>query len=231
MDNLSVGYKAKSLATPNFMIALVHEVKNPLSNINVSLVMLKSPLEEVDKKGYLNIIKHSAMHINTTVDQLLSNQGLEEVALKSQSIHQLVDRVLALAADSIELKKVKVIRNYTVNGYELLVDTSKLIVALGNIVINAINAMTYGKGELVISTKVVNGNLQMLLKDNGFGISNTTLKHIFKPNFSSKPNVLGMDLKVAYNIVKINNISIDVTSTVGIGAGFTLLFKSIGVVK
>ena len=229
MANLAVDYKKK--VTPNFMRALVHEVKSPLSNINVSLVMLKSPLKEVDKKEYFDIIKRSAMRINTIVDHLLSYQGLEEVTLKSQSIHQLVDTVLALASDSIELKKVKVIKDYPLNSYELLVDSSKLIVALGNIVINAINAMAYGKGELVISTKMVDGNLQMLIKDNGCGISSTNLKNIFKPNFSINPHGLGLGLTVAQHILKVNNITINVTSTVGIGTCFTLLFKSIDVVK
>ena len=213
------------------MRALVHEVKSPLSNINVSLVMLKSPLKEVDQKEYFDIIKRSAMRINTIVDHLLSYQGLEEVTLKSQSIHQLVDTVLALASDSIELKKVKVIKDYPLNGYELLVDTSKLIVALGNIVINAINTMTYGKEELVISTKMVDGNLQILIKNNVFCISNTNLKHVFKPNFNINPNGYRSDLTVAYHTVKINNVLINVTSTIGIGASFTFIFKSIDVVK
>lgn len=231
MVNLSVGYNTKTLAVPNFLVAFVQEVKNPLSNIDVSLVMLKSPFEEANQKKYFNNFKYTAIHNNIIADQLLSNQVLEEVTSKSQSIHQLVGTVLALAAGSKELKKVKIIRNYTVNGYELLVDTSKLIVALGNIVINAINTMTYGKEELVISTKMVDGNLQILIKNNVFCISNTNLKHVFKPNFNINPNGLRSDLTVAYHTVKINNVLINVTSTIGIGASFTFIFKSIDVVK
>jgi signal transduction histidine kinase len=229
MANLSVAYK--SLAIPDFMTALVHEVKNPVTNINLSLVMLKLPLEEVDKKAYLDIISRSTIRINSIVDQLLLYHGSDEVTLKSQSVHQLIDTVLALAADSIELKKVTVVKDYAYNDYKLCVDSPKMIVALNNIIINAINAMAYGKGELLISTKAVDGNLLMHITDNGCGISKHNLKHIFKPNFSVNDNGLGLGLTAALYILKVNKISISVSSTLGEGTCVTLLFKNMVVVK
>ena len=83
MTTLWVAYKSKP--TPNSRIALVHEVRNPLPNNNLSLVMLKLPLKATDQKRNFNIITRSTIRIKKIVNKLFFYQNTEEVVPQIQS--------------------------------------------------------------------------------------------------------------------------------------------------
>ncbi|WP_346239564.1 ATP-binding protein [Niabella insulamsoli] len=59
-------------------------------------------------------------------------------------------------------------------------------IAITNIVINAINAMAAGKGELTLITKAIDQGYVLQIEDNGCGVSKDELKNIFRPLFKKK---------------------------------------------
>lgn len=101
----------------------------------------------------------------------------------------------------------------------------KMKIALTNIIINAIDAMTAGKGELRLVAKSTNGKYRIQIADNGCGISKVNLKHIFKAYFTNKPNGLGLGLTKTYEILRSNHVWANVESEEREGTCFTLLFE------
>ena len=112
---------------------------------------------------------------------------------------------------------------------ETTVSRPKMKIALTNIIINAVEAMTSGKGELKLVTKIVEGDYIILIEDNGCGISRKNLKNIFKPYFTNKPGGLGLGLATTFNILRANCVGINVESEEGHGSRFILSFdKNLG---
>ena len=97
-------------------------------------------------------------------------------------------------------------------------------IALTNIIINAVEAMTRQNGQLTLVTKSNNGIPVVQIRDNGCGISKQNLKSIFMPNFSNKPGGLGIGLASTFRILQSNHVGIDVESEEGAGTSFILSF-------
>jgi signal transduction histidine kinase len=207
-----------------FASALAHEVRNPLSNINLAVELLKPLISNEDQKIYLDIIMRGAGRINDLVTDLLNSFQADEMQSEKHSIHQLINEVIAKTEDRIRLKNITITKNYAIRDCEIILNKQKMQIALTNIIINAIDAMPFEKGELKLTTKSIDGKYIIQIEDNGCGISKSHLKHIFKPFFTKKPGGLGIGLATTYYILRSNRIGVKVESEEGKGTCFTLLF-------
>jgi signal transduction histidine kinase len=207
-----------------FAVALAHEIRNPLTTINLAVDMLESAIEDEELKKYLNIIKRNSVRIDQSIHELLKYKEAEKVKVSNYSIHQLLDEVLELAGDRIRLKKVVVKKEYTAQNCPMLSDRAMIKIALTNIVINAIDAMPPENGELRLEESSIDGKYALQIVDNGCGISKENLESIFKPYYTSKPDGLGLGLSTTFDILQSDHIEIKVESAVGEGTRFILLF-------
>jgi signal transduction histidine kinase len=208
-----------------FIAVLAHEVRNPLTNISLSLEMLASVLKDSNQKVYLDIIKRSSVRINDLVNELLKYQQAELVQTEKHSIHLLLEEVLRMAADRVLLKNIEVRRFYSAQDCAVELNRPKMKIALTNIIINAIDAMADMKGHLTIITKSKESKFLIEIEDNGCGISKENLKNIFKPYFTNKPGGLGLGLTATCDILRSNHVRVNVESEEGRGTRFILMFN------
>ncbi len=211
-------------APDRYITALAHEIRNPLTNINLAVEILRSPLSAEEHAMYLEILVRSTTRINTAVTELLNYKQVGEVQIKEHSLHQLLDEAIATAQDRILLKKITVIKTYSTLGSMVFINKQVIKIALTNIIINAIEAMTSGKGRLTVSTRQVNNTAVIAIEDNGTGISAENLKLIFEPYFTKKAGGMGLGLSTSLKILRANKAKIAVKSTVGKGTRFTITF-------
>jgi len=207
-----------------FSSALAHEVRNPLSNITLAAQMLKSMNRNDDQKIYLDIIMRASWRINDILTDLLTSRQANEMQLEKHSIHQLLDEVLAMTEDRLMLKNITVRKDYTTQECKIVLNRPEMKIALTNIIINAIDAMTSENGVLTLITKSIGGKYVIQIEDNGIGISKENLKNIFKPYFTNKPDGMGLGLSTSMDILLSNNARVDVQSEEGRGTRFILLF-------
>lgn len=225
----------KSLISPKpapeqpgqFVTALAHEVRNPLSNINLAVEMLKSTTIDEEQKSYLDIILRGSGRISNLVTDLLTTCQPDEIKPERHSIHQLLDEVLTMTKDRIMLKNISIRREYTSISCRILVNKQKIQIALTNIVINAIDAMASKNGELTLRTELLNGKCTIEIKDNGIGISKDNLQKIFKPYFTNKPGGMGLGLATTLDILRANHAGIAVRSEEGSGTCFMISIDEI----
>jgi signal transduction histidine kinase len=210
-----------------FASALAHEVRNPLSNINLAVEMLQSIAKDDKHKIYLDIIRRGSGRINDLVGDLIAYYQTEELHPENYSLNLLVDEVLAKTADRIMLKNIEVVKDYTVDESIICVDSQKIKIALTNIIINAIDAMSPENGELKLVTKSWNGKCSVEIEDNGIGISKENLKNIFKPYFTNKSGGMGLGLSSTLDILMSNHVGIDIHSQEGVGTSFILAFNRV----
>ncbi|MEI9945780.1 MAG: ATP-binding protein [Chitinophagaceae bacterium] len=208
-----------------FAVALAHEIRNPLVNINLAMEILKRMIIDDAQKKYLDIIMRGSARINNIVSDLLVNSEVEKVVPEKYSIHGLLDEVLALIDDRIVLKNITVSKSYAVKDAAIVLNRPEMKIALINIIINAIEAMTAEQGQLKISTRLIKGNCVIEIKDNGIGISKENLKTIFEPHVTNKPGGIGLGLSTTQSILVSNHVRVNVLSVVGAGTTFILLFE------
>jgi signal transduction histidine kinase len=210
---------------PGQFASLAHEIRNPLSTINLSAEMLKSLITDEEQKMFLDMIIRGSMRINDILADVHSSFQGSDIQPEKYSIHELLDEVLAMAGDKILLKHITIRKNYAVKDSMIIMNRPKIKIALTNIVINAIDAMTEGKGELTLLTKSSDHKCTVQIEDNGCGISRENLKNIFKPYFTNKPEGLGLGLSSTKDILLSNHVRLQVKSVVAEGTNFILVFE------
>lgn len=208
-----------------FTSALAHELRNPLTNIILSVDQLLTLVENnTEVRMYLDIIMRGAERINKVAGMLLKSNASDSMQREECSIHQLLEEVLEIAGDRIRLKHISIDRSYETRDLRALINVQELKMALTNIVINAVDAMSMDIGQLKIITTSIGDKFMVQIQDNGCGISEENLKNIFKPFFSNKPGGLGMGLAATWDILKSNHVGVNVKSVEGRGTSFNLLF-------
>ena len=103
---------------------------------------------------------------------------------------------------------------------------------LVNLITNACHAMPEGAGQLeVAAMPSADGDVQILVSDNGSGISPDHLGRIFEPFFSTKGegHGTGLGLSIVRNIVELHHGRIEVESELGNGTSFIITFPARGV--
>jgi signal transduction histidine kinase len=207
-----------------FVSALAHEIRNPLGNINLALELLDPTKLDDEQRQYLSIIRRASERIKEVSNRLLRLDQTTEINFEVYSLHQLLDEVLVMARDQMSLKNISVTREYTAIAPRVSLDAERVKIALTNIVINAIDAMSSGTGELRLVTRSTNGLSFIEIHDNGIGIGKEDLKRIFEPYFSNKPGGMGIGLSATRDIFRANHTRMDVSSEEGVGTCFTLSF-------
>ncbi|OSZ77534.1 hypothetical protein CAP36_14235 [Chitinophagaceae bacterium IBVUCB2] len=207
-----------------FTTALLHEVRNPLTNINMAVEMLAAMNLGEEEKEYLEIILRSSNRINSIVTDLVIEQHSKIDQVEEFSIHHLLDEALLSTADRIRLKSITIIKEYAQVDYKGKMDIEKMKIALINIILNAVDAMDEKTGQLRLITTFIKGRFTLQVKDNGCGISPTSLEHIFKPYFTQKIGGLGIGLAATFHILQVNKILLKVETELNKGTSFFLLF-------
>lgn len=104
---------------------------------------------------------------------------------------------------------------------------AKINQALLNLVVNAIDACAPG-GRVVVSTRPAPEGVRIDVVDDGVGIDPAILGRVFDPFFTTRPpgQGTGLGLSTSYGIVHEHGGRIEVSSTPGLGARFTILLPT-----
>ncbi|MEP0710684.1 ATP-binding protein [Algoriphagus sp.] len=207
---------------------LAHEVKNPLTTILLSADQLHLELPEnvlAESGDLIDVIRRNCDRINHLVTQLLDSTRFTELDSKNHSINTLLDESLEQVQDRIEFKGISVTKQYQSDICDIQVDGEKVKIALINLLVNAIEAMSENTGKLLIKTSVKNNQCRIEIRDNGEGIPKENLERLFEPFFTSKVTGSGLGLTNTQNIILSHGGSIRVKSEIGKGTSFFISFN------
>ena len=203
---------------------LAHEVRNPLNNINLSLEQLKPELENTDSQVYWDIMTRNSKRIQDLITELLSTSRPAQIVEEQLPLREIIEESLAAAYDRITLKKIHLEVIYPPERIMILADKEKLKIALLNIIINAVEAMDKPDSKLLIELKM-DKLPQIIIKDNGSGISEENLSRLFEPYFTAKRNGMGLGLATTLNILQSHKADVEVQSKPGEGTTFIITFQ------
>jgi signal transduction histidine kinase len=209
---------------PDRFASLAHEIRNPLSTMTLAAEMLKSITTEDDQKKFLDMIIRGTRRINDILADIHSVSRGNEMNTGKHSVNQLLDEALEIAGDKIRLNDITVRKNYAIEDFKIEINRPQILIALTNIIINAVDAMAGVKGVLTLVTISTVETCIVQIEDNGCGIREENLNNIFEPYFTNKPDGLGLGLATTRNILRSNHVGLNVKSTVAKGTNFVLRF-------
>jgi signal transduction histidine kinase len=204
---------------------LAHEIRNPLTNINLTLEQLEYEAQNPEFETYFGMIKRNTRRISDLINELLLSSRPAEVAKSKHNVKKLIDETLALAMDRVTLKNVKVITTVSDDICEINVDDAKIRTALLNIIINAVEAVSEKDGIIKISAIKEDELCLICIEDNGHGIPQDNLRKLFEPYFTVKNGGMGLGLATAHNIVQSHGGTVQVESELGKGTKFLIRLK------
>ncbi len=216
----------KFAATGRIARNIAHEVRNPLTNIDLAMGQIKSEIPIMDENFSIlfDMVTRNSKRINQLITELLNATRFSELNNQPFLINNLLDDALKLAKDRIDLKQIKVKKKYSENMHTIFCDKEKVIIALLNIIVNGVEAIEKEKGIITINTREEKGKCVLEIIDNGIGMDKETQGKLFEPYFTTKQNGNGLGLANTQNIILNHKGSIYVESEPGVGTTFIIRF-------
>ena len=201
---------------------VAHEIRNPLTNIILSVrQLIKDDKIKPEGLKYAEIVERNTKRIEYLIAELLNCARPIKLNLQPWDVHLVIEDVLTTQKVRLRTQRIKVLKNPTPHPSLLLVDKEYLGRVLLNIIINAMEAMPSG-GHLSIATKKEKGRFIIKIRDNGRGIPEKNLIKIFDPFFSTKEQGPGLGLSTCQNIVTSHGGQIEVESEWRKGSVFSI---------
>ncbi len=202
---------------------VAHDIRSPVMSLNIALHESNSDISEPAS----SIIKSSINRILETSDDLLKNNRKNRYRLNK--IQPLLVRPLILDVinDKIVLYKNINFNMDVANDLEAICSPTELKRVLSNLLNNSIEAIIPSSGTIDCKVQEKEDALTLSITDNGCGISEQDLPHIFDEDFTSgKESGNGLGLYYAHRKIKEWGGTINAQSTLNKGTCFEIHLKS-----
>ena len=205
-----------------------HQLKTPLTSMMVMCELLENEENPDKRQEFVAVINNQLSKMKWLITNILKISKLDadatEFKREEVSISKVLDDSLKPFALTAELKNVAIqngANDFVFNG-----DESWTVEAVSNIVKNCLEHTNDG-GKIIISSDSTNLYNKLIISDNGCGIAEEDLPHIFERFYhgknSSKDSV-GIGLALAKTVFEKENASVSVESEQGRGSVFEIRF-------
>ena len=238
-------HRMESLASlTNLAASVAHEIKNPLGAISIHIQLIQKALKKArendgllpDEKfveKYLDVVNEEIDNLNKIVVDFLFAVRPISANMELLEPDKLLVQFVQFFKPEFDHDDIELTVNLCEECPRLLIDNKLFRDVVTNIVQNSIaaikeriaadeyNSSDY-KGSFAIESTVKNDKYVLSLSDNGIGMSEKTVSHIFEPYYTTKPNGTGLGMTMVYKIIKEFNGEISVNSTRGKGSTFII---------
>lgn len=216
----------KQTLTGKVARVIAHEIKNPLTNIHLSLAELKQIIKDKNStenpSDFIDIIERNSKRINILIEDLLNATRFDMINISELHMHELLEETLSIITDRARLKEIAIEKNIPQN-IRIKGDKEKLIIAISNILVNAIEAINGNNdGLLKINVNIHSDIVDLTITDNGKGIPQQDLNKLFEPFFTSKQGGTGLGLTATHTIISKHDGTIKVVSEPNKGTSFII---------
>ena len=201
-----------------------HQLRTPLTSMNVGLEVLSGNVDAITKKEFIQMEKKNLDRIEWLVTSLLKMSRLDSGTVllvdKKEDLSKIIDNALEPIKIPIELKGISLINEVDKN-LKIKVDENWVREAFINVLKNAYEH-TNSLIKIVSSDNPIYTEVKII--DDGAGISNTDLPHIFERFYKGSTNKesIGIGLNMAKKIIEKENGNISVQTS---NNGTTFIIK------
>ena len=210
---------------------LAHELKNPLFPLQITIENLKRSRERSTAQEFDEIFQESTSMLLAEFANLTAIIGrfsdfarmppprFEEVGLNSVVRQAMKLHEAGFHKDG--QPQINLVLDLAEGELRISADQDQLRRAIGNLVLNAMDAMPEG-GTLRIHTSIHDGRARLEVSDTGTGLTEEECARLFTPYYTTKHHGTGLGLAIVQSVVSDHHGKISVVSQSGQGAAFVI---------
>ena len=218
--------RSEQLASVGFLAAgVAHEINNPLASIALCAESLESRMQEIlgaasdpasanqeVVRNYLRMIQNEAFRCKGITERLLDFSRMGDVTRQNSDLRELIQGVIDMVGH-LGRYQDKHIEFLPGDALIAPVNPQELKQVVLNLITNGLDSLSPG-GRLRIELAKNRGQAEIIFSDNGCGMTDEVLKHLFEPFFTRRRNGqgTGLGLSITYRIVEDHGGHIDVHS-------------------
>jgi len=200
---------------------LAHEIKNPLTPIQLTVQQLRDkypgddPMYQKLVIDCTEIVTEEVENLRALVQEFADFARMPALLLASKNINDIVKDIVRLYPDA------RIYQKLSPDLPTLHVDIEQIRRVLINLIENGIDAAGE-KAQISIETEMGDGEICLRVSDNGPGVREEDRQRIFQPYISSKDSGMGLGLAVVRGIIEDHRGHISVTDAPTGGAQFEI---------
>jgi PAS domain S-box-containing protein len=208
---------------------IAHEIRNPLSGIKLNLQMLSKKIMDPESIEKISDSLEGIGRINNLIKSVLSFARPAAPKFKRDYLQRVFKDTVSIMESQLKRKKIRVTMDLPAAVPAISFDENQIRQVFVNLLLNAVEGMPDG-GTIKITGSIDDyepgkpGLFRLVISDNGVGIRHDLLPKIFDPFFTTKPEGTGLGLSIVHKILEQHKAIIEVESSEGGGAAFTLTF-------
>jgi two-component system, NtrC family, sensor kinase len=213
-------------------LSVAHEINNPLSGILVYAKLIHKQLlnQSFDPEKKEAILKHlgfiisEAMRCGDIVKGLLDFSRKDQNDFEPRHLHEILHDTFDLMNHSMKVANVNFLSDFSAKADLVFCNSNQIKQICVAILMNAMEAI-HENGEILFrTTNPDEKHIRIDIIDNGTGISEENIPHIFEPFFSTKEktNGIGLGLAIVHGIIQNHKGKIDVKSELGKGTTLSI---------
>ncbi len=230
MDNLSDAQQKRMAEVGQAVLNMSHGIKNIAQSMRCSAEVMDKTLDVGDldvAKRTWDVIKQNLERIEKLSLDMLTFSKDQVLNLQPCDFNKIIESAIQTVRPQADQQQVEILTELTEQIPRISVDAERMADVVINLLINAVVAVSDETGQVVISTEFDSNAQDIILQisDNGPGIENPD--RIFEPFYTTKSNAgIGLGLTIARTIVEKHAGIIEVQSSPGKGAAFTVRIPS-----
>ncbi|MCX8059276.1 MAG: ATP-binding protein [Spirochaetes bacterium] len=214
-----------------------HEVRNPLTSLDLNLLLLGKELQIIIKENEkcikckeiiddkIEILRNEVKRINSIVDKFLNTTKPLKPNFQKVKINEVIEETSKVLINDFISNNKKLSLCLKNDLEEIFLDPDLLKQIIINLVKNGLDAINNVKnGKVIIKTNSDEKNIYIEVIDNGEGIPQENMDKLFMPFFTTKANGTGLGLTIVYRIINNMGGQIYVKSTLNKGTTFKIVF-------
>lgn len=202
---------------------IAHELNNPLNFIQSGVYAIENYFSENSEeqkakiKPLLESIETGISRATGIINSMNYFSRNSDKGNQECDLHKIIDNCLLILRNEIK-DRIKIEKDYTNATFNLRGNEGQLHQVFLNILTNSCHAIE-GMGEIFISTTVKNKNINVIIRDNGVGISEENLSMVMDPFFTTKDpgKGTGLGMAIVYTIIEQHKGVIKYESDEGVG--------------
>jgi signal transduction histidine kinase len=203
---------------------LAHEIKNPLSTVQLNLQLLQEDLNPDDPAysrvaSRMGTITREVSRLRDILDDFLRYAGKLELRLEPVDVNKLLEELADFFSPQAQFNRVQLRLKKSPDPLVAQIDPRLIKQALLNLMLNALQAMPTG-GEMILTASKDDSHAIIDVIDTGPGIPADTVDKIFHAYYSTTKGGTGLGLAMARRIIEEHAGQIAVRSEVGKGSDF-----------
>ena len=210
---------------------LAHEIRNPLSTLQLNLQLLAEDLQkpETPRERALQRVErlqHEVQRLHGILENFLRFARIQDLKLEPADLNEIVESLRDFYEPHAATKSIVIRTQLAADLPKIGLEADLFEQALLNLILNAEHAMPSG-GELMLTTRREGASVVLDVTDTGVGMSDEVRARIFDAFFSTRPGGSGLGLPTTRKIVEGHGGTVHVQSEAGKGSRFTIRLPAV----